>query len=149
MKSFSKFLEQKAKTEEEKNIQATLKKIPDSHGKLVKDFHVRFEGGNTLHGDDQHVGYVDEEDKEICLASPWNYGREFTFLHEIAHKVYEKLMSNDLKKKWAEIVKKTKNKQKQSPEELFCMAYANHFIKNKIIIHDHPEWHKFIEELPK
>ena len=149
MKSFSQFLEQKAKTEEEKNIQATLKKIPDSHGKLIKDFHVNFEGGNTLHGDDQHVGYVDEEDKEICLASPWNYGREFTFLHEIAHKVYERLVSNDLKKKWAGIVKKTKNKQEQSPEELFCMAYANHYIKNKIVIHDHPEWHKFIEELPK
>ena len=148
MKSFSQFLEQKAKTEEEKNIQATLKKIPDSHGKLIKDFHVNFEGGNTLHGDDQHVGYVDEEDKEICLASPWNYGREFTFLHEIAHKVYEKLNDNT-KKEWTKIVNKTKNKQKQSPEELFAMAYANFYAKNKVVIHDHEEWNEFIKDLPK
>ena len=123
----------------------TLKKLPKSHRKLVKDFHVRFEGGNTLHGDDQHVGYVDEYEKEICVASPWNYGREFTFLHEIAHKVYEKLNDNT-KKEWAKIVNKTKNKQKQSPEELFAMAYANSYAKNKVVIHDHEEWNEFIKE---
>ena len=69
-------------------------------------------------------------------------------MHEIGHKVYEKI-SDQLKHRWAMIVAHTKNKQNQSPEELFCMAYAHHYAKNKIVIHDHPEWHKFIEELPK
>lgn len=144
MLTFRQFLE----TEEEQDIRHTLAKLPPSHAALVKGFDFGFQGGNTLKGDDENIGYMDPENKKVVVAAPWNYGREFTLLHEVGHRVYERL-SDDLKHRWAVIVHNTKNKQKQSPEELFCMAYANHYAKNKIVIHDHPEWHRFIEELPQ
>jgi hypothetical protein len=50
---------------------------------------------------------------------------------------------------WKQIVARTKNKQKQGPEELFCHAYANYYVKNKIVIHDHPEWRQFIANIEK
>ena len=34
-------------------------------------------------------------------------------------------------------------------EELFEMAYANTYAKNKIEIHSHKEWDNFIKNLPK
>jgi hypothetical protein len=50
---------------------------------------------------------------------------------------------------WKKIVAGTKNKMNQDAEELFCMAYANHFAKNKIVIHTHPEWESFIQKFIK
>lgn len=134
--------------EEKRDVQKTLSKLPPSHYDLVKGFKWKFQGGNTLHGDEEHVGYMDDQEKEIAVAAPWNYGREFTVLHEVAHQVWE-LIPDQLKQQWEQIVANTKEKQSQSPEELFCMAYANHYAKNKIVIHDHPEWHQFIKNLPK
>lgn len=136
------------KTEEDKNVLHTLSKLPPSHANLVKGYTFKFTGGNTLDGDDDHVGYIQEDPKVIVIAAPWNYGREFTLLHEIAHRVYDRL-PDSLKKQWALIVKNTPNRQDQSAEELFCMAYGCHYAKNKITIHDHPAWHRFIEDLPK
>lgn len=135
-------------SEEEKDIKRTLSKIPKGHAKLVQGYKWKFEPGNTLNGDDEHIGYIDDSEKEIAVAAPWNYGREFTILHEIGHRVWDRL-SPYLKREWEQIVKNTKRKQNQSPEELFCMAYANHYAKNKIVIHDHNTWHKFIERLPE
>jgi hypothetical protein len=68
-------------------------------------------------------------------------------LHEIGHFVWQDLVSEDQKKQWSKIVKGTKNKQDQGDEELFCMAYANTYAKNSIVIHDHPEWEKFIKSI--
>jgi hypothetical protein len=133
--------------EEKGDIARTLSKIPPNHRKLVQGYQWKFHSGNTLNGDDQHIGYMDDRNKEIAIAGPWNYGREFTILHEIAHRVWENLIPPQAKQMWAKIVAHTKEKQDQEPEELFCMAYANHFAKNKIVIHDHPEWHKFIDQL--
>jgi hypothetical protein len=133
--------------EEKNDIARTLSKIPPQHRELVKGFNWKFHAGNTLNGDDQHIGYMDDREKEIAIAGPWNYGREFTILHEIAHRVWEQLLPPQIKQQWLQIVTKTKDKQNQEPEELFCMAYANHFAKNKIVIHDHPEWHMFIKSL--
>jgi len=134
--------------EEKRDIQQTLGKLPPSHANLVKGFKWKFQSGNTLHGDDEHVGYMDDQSKEIAVAAPWNYGREFTVLHEVAHRVWE-LLPRPLKQQWANVVAHTEKKQNQSPEELFCMAYANHYAKNKIVIHDHPQWHEFIKNLPQ
>lgn len=136
------------KSEEHDDITKMLSKIPKSHRALLKGYNFKLQGGNTLSGDDEHIGYMDAEEEEIAVAAPWNYGREFAMLHEIAHVIWERL-GDDLKHEWGEIVKRTDEKQDQSEEELFCMAYANHYAKNKIVIHDHEEWHEFIERLPK
>jgi hypothetical protein len=147
---FKSFIEQHLTSGEEVNdIKTLLNKLPKLHGQLVKGFTWKFQPGNTLHGDDEHIGYMDDKSKEIAVAAPWNYGREFTILHEIAHRVWEDIVPDDMKHEWGEIVKNTKEKQPQSEEELFCMAYANHYAKNKISIHDHPEWDDFIKRLPK
>lgn len=148
MLTFKQFIEQSEQSEEDKDILNTLSKIPQSHAALVKGYTFKFQGGNTLDGDDDHIGYVQDDPKVIVVAAPWNYGREFTLLHEIGHRVHEKL-PKEYHHRWAQIVARTPDKQPQSPEELFCMAYACHYAKNKITIHDHPEWHKFVEELPK
>lgn len=152
MISFKEFFRQQDNMIEEKgDIKKTLSKLPPSHAALVRGFKWKFHGGNTLNGDDEHVGYMDDHSKEIAVAAPYNYGREFTILHEIGHKVWEKfVLSNTvLVKEWTQIVNRTKNKQKQSPEELFCHAYANFYTKNKIVIHNHPEWKDFIGNLPQ
>jgi len=133
---------------EKADIAKTLEKLPDSHAELVQGYNWKLHPGNTLNGDEEHVGYMDDQDKEIAVSSPWNYGREFTVLHEIGHRVWEKLVPPQYKKMWFQIAQNTEEKQDQSPEELFCMAYANHYAKNKIVIHDHPQWHEFIERLP-
>jgi hypothetical protein len=139
---FRQFLE----SEEQKNIKTTLNKLPKAHKALVKGYKYSFQGGNTMKGDDEHIGEVDPNTKKIVVAAPWNYGREFTILHEIGHMVYETLTPKQ-KKQWAKITKNTEKKQKQTPEELFCMAYANTYAKHKIEIHNHEEWGKFIRAL--
>lgn len=148
---FRSFMEKKlmSDSEEVSDIRKLLNKLPNAHANLVKGFKWKFQPGNTLHGDKQHVGYMDDLNKEIAVAAPWNYGREFTILHEIAHRVWENLVSPEMKSNWNKIVKNTDDKQDQSAEELFCMAYANYYTKNKVVVHDHPEWREFIEELPK
>jgi hypothetical protein len=135
--------------EEKRDIEKTLGKLPPSHAGLVRGYRWKFHAGNTLNGDDEHVGYVDDNTKEIAVAGPWNYGREFTILHEVAHKVWEQYVSQPMKKQWHQIVAATKHKQDQEPEELFCMAYANHYAKNKIVIHSHKEWDDFIKGIPQ
>ena len=142
--SFRRFFEME-ESEEKTDIRRTLSKIPKSHAQLVGGFNWKFSAGNTLKGDDQHIGYIDTRTKEIAVAAPWNYGREFTVLHEIAHQVWDNLMQPEQKAMWEKIVANTDNKQNQSPEELFCMAYANFYAKNKITIHDHPTWNNFIK----
>lgn len=145
------------KTEEEKNIEDTLKKIPKSHALLIKGFKFKFNKGNTLNNDDEHVGVIDPSKNTVTLAGPWSYGREFTFLHELAHKVWASLINENLRKKWKEIVKATKNTKNtkkedalnQNEEELFCHAYSNYYTNHPLVIYDFKEWKDFIKKLPK
>jgi hypothetical protein len=134
-------------TEEADDIQRTLGKIPKAHAALVKGYKWIFQAGNTLKGDDEHIGCIDHAKHTITVAGPWNYGREYTILHEIGHQVWERLDDN-AKKQWAKIAANTQHKQNQAAEELFCMAYANTYAKNKIVIHTHPEWEKFVQNIP-
>lgn len=134
-------------SEYEQDLKKTLKKLPKAHKKLIDGYKFKFQSSNTLHSDKGHIGIVDPKNHTLTISAPWNYGREFTLLHEIAHLLWE-LLEDSTKKDWAEIVKKTKDKQSQSAEELFCMAYANTYANNQITIHDHPEWEKFINKLP-
>jgi hypothetical protein len=142
MKGFKKWI-----TEDE-DVKSTISKLPAKHQKLIKGYKIVFEPRNTLHGDEGHVGMVVNKPKKLIrVASPWNYGREFALIHEIAHLVYAVYMTPELKKEWEKITKKTKNKKKdENPEELWCHNYANYFAKNKIVIHTHPEWARFLKK---
>lgn len=134
-------------TEEMTDVNKTLMVIPKKHAQLVKGYKYDFKGDNTLDG--KHIGELDPEKKKITVASPWNYGRQYAVLHEIGHRVWEEFVTDEKKKEWMKIVNNTKNKQKQNAEELFCMAYADFYAKNKVVIHNHPEWEKFIKSIPK
>ena len=150
--NFRAFIERTQQAEENKDIQKMLAKLPPSHAALVKGFKWQFHGGNTLDGDSQHVGYMDDQEKEIAVAAPWHYGREFTFLHEIAHRVYEKLPAQ-LKQQWAVISQQLTPEQRkekavnQSPEELFCHSYACFYSKHQLTTYNNPLWMKFIQQL--
>lgn len=159
--TFKEFMQMGDGMEEEKrDIKKTLSRLPPSHRALVDGFKWKFHAGNTLNGDDEHVGYMDDGQKEIAVAGPWNYGREFTVLHEVAHKVWER-MPPALQKQWHHVVANTKNKHNQSldqdaaesldqsPEELFCMVYATVYAKHKLLTYSNPEWMNFIKRLPK
>lgn len=129
------------------DVKSTLKKLPKQQRDLIKGYKIEFQPNNTLKGDSGHIGFIDEEKKKITIAAPWNYGREFTLLHEIGHAVWKYLLKNEDKKNWNKIVKNTKNKQKQNSEELFCMAYANYYAKHKVEIHNHDKWNEFIRNI--
>ena len=148
--------------EEEKNIQAMLKKLPKKHAALMKGFKFKYVPGNTLKGDNAHIGLI--KGKTVTVAGPWNYGREFTTLHEVAHMVFEKLVTPQIKKKWEALLKETKPKHikelkskgmktdalDQGAEELFCMAYAATYAKHPTVIYHCSEWVDFIKnQVPK
>ena len=129
--------------EEKENVKAMISKLPKGHRKLLDGYKFKYTPGNTLKGDDEHIGYIHKD--KIVVAAPWNYGREFTTLHEIAHLVYEYLCTKKWKDDWKVTVKKHPDRQKQNDEELWCMAYACHFAKHKIKVHDHPEWQDYMK----
>jgi len=143
MKSFYLLLE-KIQSEEEKNVKATLKKIPKEHAALIKGFNLKFTPNNTLKNDKEHIGFIHK--KNIVVAAPYNYGREFTLLHEIAHMVWEKLVSKELKVKWNNIYKKYKKKLGQNSEEIFCMVYSNIYVRHKLETYDNKELEDFIKK---
>ena len=156
--NFKLFLEN---TEEyQKDLKNILKNIPKGHAALIKGYKIKFEPTNTLKNDSNHIGFIDEENKKIRIAAPWNYSRCFTVLHEIAHAVYKYKLDKKLKKEWKDIIKSTKEKQKentpekchsalnQNAEELFCMAYASFYSKHSVNTYDNVNWKKFIEKIP-
>lgn len=147
--NFKEFLEQ-SNAEEAKNVHLALNKLPESYRKLVRGFKFKFLDGSTLNGDSDHVGYMTHKPKVIAVAGPWHYGREFTLYHEIAHLVWENLVDKAKRAEWKKVLAGTKGKrQHQGAEEMFCMAFANFYAKNKIVIHDHESWKEFIKGLPK
>lgn len=133
---------------EDDDSRASIKKLPKGHQSLVRGYDIVFEPRNTLKGDDGHVGMVIDRPKKIIrVAAPWNYGREFAMIHEIAHLVYAAYMTDDLRRRWKKLAMSTKGRKKdENAEELFCHAYANYFVTRPVVIHDHPEWKKFIKE---
>lgn len=141
MTSFKLFIE-KAMSEEDKNIKETLGRLPKGHRDLVNGYKFKLHSGNTLDGDDDHVGYMDDDKNAIAVAAPWHFGREFTFLHEIAHKVWSEILDAKLQSAWKKI-------ESQDSEEHFCMAYANYYAKNPVVKYDKPKWKSFIKELPQ
>ena len=148
MKDFKRFIEN-----EHDDVHKSIKKLPLAHQKLAHGFELKLEPTHTLKGDDDHVGeiIIHPKKKSIRISSPWNYGREFAFFHEIGHLVWENYVrGKPLEKKWVEICSKTKDKKKdEPPEENFCHAYASFYCKFQLAIHNHQTWRNFIEGLPK
>ncbi len=152
--SFKVFLE----SEIEDNVKKMISKLPKGHQKLLKGYKFTYAPGVTLAGDNEHIGYIHKN--KIVVASPWNYGREFTTLHEIGHLVYEYKMTPELKKEWANILSKTKENQKknqtlacqksldQNDEEIFAMAYATTYTKHPLKTYLNTKWQEFIKSLP-
>jgi len=149
MEGFRTFLE----SEEHENVKAMISKLPLGHQKLLDGYKFKYTPGNTLKGDDEHIGYIHKD--KIVVAAPWNYGREFTTLHEIAHLVFEYKMTSTLKKEWSSIVKKTKKEMGKSPalnqndEEIFAMTYASVYAKHPPTTYHNEERFNFIKKLPK
>jgi hypothetical protein len=137
--------------EEKRDVRRTLEKIPKTHSDLVKDYEISFQPSSSLKGDKGHVGFIDEEKKKIVVSSPWNYGREYTLLHEIGHAVWKYLVDDENKKEWKKILKDVKSKNKkdldQNDEEIFCMCYAQHYANNKLCKYDHPRLDKFVAKI--
>ncbi len=143
MRSFIIFMEQKS--EEEKNLQDTIKKLPQKYKDLLKNFNIKLTCKNTLNGDKNHIGYINKFDIEV--AAPWNYGREFTFLHEVAHLVFEKVITDKQKSEWKKLAKFYKGKPKMNSEELFCMVFANTYANHHVETYNHPKLVNFIKSL--
>lgn len=138
-------------TKSEREIKATLKKIPKAHADLVRDYRVVFQPSNCLKGDDKHIGLIDEKNKTITIAAPWNYGREFTLLHEIGHAVWKYAVSEEKKAEWKKLLASVKRGNKkgldQNEEEIFCMSYAQTYAKNTLKKYDHEKLVDFVRGL--
>lgn len=145
MRGFKKFI----KEEDSGDVEKSLRKLPRTYRNLVHGYKITFEPNNTLHGDDGHVGMITNNPKQIRVASPWNYGREFALLHEVGHLVWAAyIKGTQLEKEWEQIVANTKHKKKdEPPEENWCHAFANTYSKNKVVIHTHPEWEEFMKRV--
>lgn len=154
LEGFKLFLE----SEVEKNVKKMISKLPEGHQKLLKGYKFTYTPNNTLKGDNEHIGYIYKD--RIVVAAPWNYGREFTTLHEIGHLVYEYVLTPKLKKEWNDLVSKTNKKQisnqspssktalKQNAEEIFAMAYAATYTKHPPKTYLNTKWQEFIKSLP-
>lgn len=153
---FKTFLE----SEEQKDVEKLISSLPKKHRDLLNGYKFKYTSGNTLDGDNDHIGYIFKD--RIVVAAPWNYSRAFTTLHEIAHLVWEHLMTKELRNKWSELVKSTKQKQidkfphkeqkhalRQNAEEIFCMSYAATYCSHSPIIWVNDNWIKFIKSIEK
>jgi len=144
---FRQFLIAEAKSAAMTDVNKTLGKLPKKHRALFKGYKYIFEPNNSLKGDSDHIGFIDEEKKTIRVCAPWYYSREMTLLHEIAHIIWKHILDKKQRKEWKRIVKNTKNKQDQNIEELFCMAYGATYAKHGPVTHTKKAWSRFIKHL--
>lgn len=135
----------------EGDIRKTLRKVPRAHSALIKGYKISFQPSNTLKGDDGHIGFIDEEKKTITIASPWNYGREYTLLHELGHAVWKYRMDDEDRSEWKKMLAPVKRKNKkeldQNDEEIFCMTYAQAYANNKMVKYDHDDLVDFARKI--
>lgn len=138
-------------TEGENDVKKTLGRIPKAHRKLVDGYKFVFQPTNCLRGDNKHIGLIDEKNKTITIAAPWNYGREYTLLHEVGHAVWKYVLDDDKRAEWKKLLgpvrKRNKKDLNQNDEEIFCMAYAQAYAKNGLEKYDHDDLVDFVREL--
>ena len=148
MGRFKQFLIENEKMETG-DLKKTLNNVPAQYRELLKGYTFQVQGGNVLKNDEEHIGSNDMDKKKIVIAAPWHHSRSFALLHELGHLVYAKFVEPypEKVKEWKSIVKKTKNKLHQNAEENFCHGFSNIYVKHKVVIHNHPEWEKFIRSL--
>lgn len=132
-----------AHQEIEQDIKKSLSNVPSKHKNLLKNHKFKLQDKASINNDKKHVGSIDH--KEMLIASPWNHSREFVFLHELAHLVWQYILKSLQKNRWKDICKKYKFDD--GPEEFFCMIYSNCYAKNKLKKYDYPELFSFIEKL--
>lgn len=147
MHGFKKFILEM--DEREKDVLDTLSKLPKKYRNLVKGFKFKWEAGHTLKDYPGHVGLIDPKTKTITIAASFNYSRNFIFLHELAHIVYNVYCTKKWKDLWAKTVVKHKDRQKQNDEELFCHNFASYFANHQIVTHDHPAWVDYMDKFVK
>ena len=143
MKGFIQFFEQKS--EERKNLDALIGRLPKKHQKLLKHFDIKYTCKNTLNGDDKHIGIISGYDVEV--AAPWRYSREFTTAHEIAHLVWEKILNNRQREEWKKLCKLYKGEPKMNCEEVFCMVYAFNYSTHKVETYNIPKLINFVKNV--
>lgn len=136
--------------ENSEDINKTLAKLPKEHIKLLDGLILNYTCKNTLDYSKEHVGIL--KNKKITVSAPWNYSREFTTLHEVAHIVWCKGLSDEQKSNWKKLfneeIKKMKHPSaKQSHEEIFCMCYANYYSRHKLLTFENDKWENFIKNL--
>lgn len=141
----------KESAEVDGDVKRTLKKIPAEHAKLVRGYKFVFQPSSCLKGDSKHIGLIDEKNKTITISAPWNYGREYTLLHEVGHAVWKYAVDDGKKAEWKKLLAPVRRKNKrdlnQNDEEIFCMAYAQAYAKNKLEKYDHEDLVDFVKEL--
>lgn len=146
---FRKYLTEGSKGE--KDVKRTLLRIPAEHRAFVKDYKFVFQPTNCLRGDNEHIGLIDEKKKTITIAAPWNYGREYTLLHEVGHAVWKYVLDGEKRAEWKKLLRPIKSSNKkdlnQNDEEIFCMAYAQAYAKNGLEKYDHDELVDFVRGL--
>lgn len=131
MDSFLLFLEQTK--EQEENVKKTIAKLPKTHQKLVDGYKFVWQCDNHLKGDKGHVGLLDTAKKTITIAASFRWSQEWVLLHEIAHLVYNILLSEEMRGKWAELMKKVKRPLgEKDDEEVFSHSFSNHFAFNQV-----------------
>lgn len=138
-------------SEVDKDVKNTLKKIPPGHAALVRGYRFVFQPTSCLKGDDKHIGLIDEKNKTITIAAPWNYGREYTLLHEVGHAVWKYILDDSKKAEWKKLLRPIKKSNKkdlnQDDEEIFCMAYAQVYAKNGLEKYEHEKLLAFVRGL--
>ena len=151
MEGFRQFYESKVDNE----VEESLKKLPAGHRALIKDYKFKFENGVNLKGYPDSIGVIhlgNTNKKLIKVAAPWRHSREFAMLHEVAHRIYEKIMTKKLRKEWSKLLKTVKlhkdAAKEKNEEELFCHHYSQYYCVNKVIRYDHDKLDDFIKKLP-
>ena len=113
---------------------------------------LKYNNGTTL--DKKNVGL--KCGTKISIASPWHYSKEFVTLHELGHVVWEDSKPK-IRNKWKKLLNRTikdhkknsksKSSLNQSPEEIFCMAYASSYSKHPSSVFYNTKWIKFIKSI--
>lgn len=137
---------------QEEDVDKAIKRLPKKHQQLLQGYTVYFQDGNTLKGDNEHIGVVDTEKKTINLAAPLRFSREFVLYHETAHLVWAAyIKGTPLEQEWNSLVKKYKTKgitkRKENTEEVFAHTYANSFCTYKNLLFNVKPLENFIKKL--
>ena len=134
-------------SENMKDTRSTLSKLPSKHAALIKGYKFTFQPDSGLKNDEKHIGMIDDKKKTVTIAAPYIHSREFVVLHELAHLVWNQLLSKETQNKWHKLSKPYLKKLKDTSEEIFCHFYANYHCANPVEKFDDNKLKNFIANL--